>query len=57
MKSKVFFSKEITPEKVVEMYHALGIELPGKVATKLHSILRLSLGSPQGIQTSLHLVT
>ena len=37
MKSKVFFSKEITPEKVVEMYHALGIELPGKVATKLHS--------------------
>jgi uncharacterized Fe-S center protein len=37
MKSKVYFSKEITPEKVVEMYHALGIELPGKVATKLHS--------------------
>ena len=37
MKSKVFFSKEITPEKVVEMYRALGIELPGKVAAKLHS--------------------
>ena len=37
MKSKVYFSKEITPEKVVEMYHALGIELKGKVATKLHS--------------------
>ena len=37
MKSKVFFSKEITPEKVVELYHALGVELPGKVAVKLHS--------------------
>ena len=32
MKSKVYFSKEITPEKVVEAYKALGIELPGKVA-------------------------
>jgi len=37
MKAKVFFSKEITPEKVVEMYHLLGIELPGKVAVKVHS--------------------
>jgi hypothetical protein len=37
MKSKVFFSREITPEKVVEMYRALGIDLPGKVAVKLHS--------------------
>ena len=37
MKSKVYFTKEITPEKVVEMYKALGIDLPGKVAVKLHS--------------------
>lgn len=37
MKSKVLFSREITPEKVVEMYEALGKELPGKVAVKLHS--------------------
>ena len=37
MKSKVYFSKEITSEKVVELYHALGITLPGKVAAKLHS--------------------
>ena len=37
MKSKVFFSKEISPEKVREMYHALGLELPGKVAVKVHS--------------------
>lgn len=34
---KVFFSKEITPEKVVELYEAVGRALPGKVAVKLHS--------------------
>lgn len=37
MKSKVYFSREITPEKVVELYKAAGKELPGKVAVKLHS--------------------
>lgn len=37
MASKVYFSKEISPEKVVEMYKALGVELPGKVAVKVHS--------------------
>lgn len=37
MAEKVFFSKEITPEKVVEMYKLAGKELPGKVAVKLHS--------------------
>ncbi|MDO5516088.1 MAG: DUF362 domain-containing protein [Clostridium sp.] len=37
MKSKVFFSKEITPEKVVEMYKKLGKALTGNVAVKLHS--------------------
>jgi uncharacterized Fe-S center protein len=37
MASKVYFSREITPEKVVEMYHLLGIDLPGKVAVKVHS--------------------
>jgi hypothetical protein len=37
MKSKVFFTKDISPEKVVELYHALNIQLPGKVAVKLHS--------------------
>ena len=36
-KSKVYFTKEITPESVVKMYEALGTELPGKVAVKLHS--------------------
>lgn len=37
MKSKVFFSKTITPEKVLELYQLIGKELPGKVAIKLHS--------------------
>ena len=36
-KSKVFFTKEITPEAVLKLYDALGAELPGKVAVKLHS--------------------
>ena len=37
MASKVYFSRNITPEKVLEMYHLLGLSLPGKVAVKLHS--------------------
>ena len=36
-KSKVYFSKEITPEKVVEMFKILNKELPGKVAVKVNS--------------------
>lgn len=37
MKSKVYFTKDVTPEGVVRLYRALGIELPGKVAVKIHS--------------------
>ena len=37
MKSIVYFSKEITPEKVLELYKMLGVTLPGKVAVKVHS--------------------
>ena len=37
MGAKVYFSKTITPEKVLELYNLLGKELPGKVAIKLHS--------------------
>ena len=37
MKARVYFSREITPEKVVEMYRLLGVELSGKVAVKVHS--------------------
>ena len=37
MKAKVYFTREITPEKVVALYRALGVELPGRVAVKVHS--------------------
>lgn len=36
-KSKVYFTKEITPESVIKMYEKLGVKLNGKVAVKLHS--------------------
>ncbi|MBR0480768.1 DUF362 domain-containing protein [Candidatus Saccharibacteria bacterium] len=35
MTSKVYYSKEITPEKLIEIYRALGVELPGKVGVKV----------------------
>ncbi|MCI9541385.1 MAG: DUF362 domain-containing protein [Lachnospiraceae bacterium] len=37
MKSTVYFTKVITPEKVLELYKVLGKELTGNVAIKLHS--------------------
>lgn len=37
MKSKVYFSREISAEKVLELYKMLGRDLPGKVAIKVHS--------------------
>lgn len=37
MKSKVYFSRIITAEKVLELYKRLGKDLGGKVAVKLHS--------------------
>lgn len=37
MKSKVYFSREISGEKVLELYKLLGINLEGKVAVKVHS--------------------
>ncbi|MBQ9460133.1 MAG: DUF362 domain-containing protein [Oscillospiraceae bacterium] len=37
MKSKVYFTRDIAPEKVVELYKLLGVTLPGKVAVKVHS--------------------
>ena len=37
MKSKVYFSRTITPEKVLELYKLLGKELKGNVALKVHS--------------------
>lgn len=37
MKSKVYFSRQITPERVLELYRLLGKELGGRVAIKVHS--------------------
>ena len=37
MSANVYFSREITPEKVLELYKTLGKELSGKVAVKVHS--------------------
>ena len=36
-KPKVYFTKEITPQKVIEMYEVLKKPLKGKVAVKVHS--------------------
>ncbi len=37
MKAKVYFTRTITPEKVLELFLKLNAELPGNVAIKLHS--------------------
>ena len=37
MSAKVYFSKNITPEMVLELYKMVGKELSGNVAVKLHS--------------------
>ncbi len=41
-KSKVYFTKEITPESLIKIYESLGQELKGKVAVKI------STGEPGG---------
>ena len=37
MGSTVYFTREITPEKVLELYNLVGKALPGKAAVKVHS--------------------
>ena len=37
MCATVYFSRTITPEKVLELYQMIGKTLPGKIAVKLHS--------------------
>lgn len=34
-KAKVYFTKEITPESLIKIYEALGVNLPGKVGVKV----------------------
>lgn len=41
-KSKVYFTKSITPESLIKMYEVVGKELPGKVGVKI------STGEPGG---------
>lgn len=41
-KSKVYFTKEITPESLIKIYNALGTDLKGKVGVKI------STGEPGG---------
>jgi len=36
-KSKVYFTKEISSEKIIELFKDLNKELPGKIAIKVHS--------------------
>ena len=40
--SKVYFTKEITPESLIKIYEAIGKELTGKIAVKI------STGEPGG---------
>ncbi len=37
MKSKVYFTRTVSPEAVLQVFDAMGAVLPGKVAVKLHS--------------------
>ena len=37
MKSKVYFSKTLTPERVIDLYKAVGVELKGNIGVKVHS--------------------
>ena len=41
-KSKVYFIKEVSPENVVHAYEALGVELKGNVAVKLHGWVEIA---------------
>ena len=36
-KPKVYFTKTITPEKLIEMYNKLDIKLTGNIGIKIHS--------------------
>ena len=33
--SKVYFTKDITPESLIKIYEAVGVKLPGKVGVKI----------------------
>lgn len=37
MAATVYFTRDVSPKSVVALYRKLAIELPGKVAVKVHS--------------------
>lgn len=37
MKSTVYFTRDLSPQALIRLYDALGVQLPGRVAVKLHS--------------------
>lgn len=37
MKSTVYFTRDLSPQAVLRLYNVLGVQLPGKVAVKVHS--------------------
>ncbi|MCQ2819867.1 MAG: DUF362 domain-containing protein, partial [archaeon] len=47
-KSKVYFTKSTTPEKIVDLYKIINKPLPGKIAVKVHSGAR---GNPNFIHS------
>lgn len=49
-KSKVYFSREISPASLVRVYEAIGVELPGKVAVKISTG---EAGNPNYLQPEL----
>ncbi len=36
-KSKVYFSKILSPERVIDLYNAVGVKLDGNIGVKVHS--------------------
>ena len=43
--SKVYFTKEITPESLIKIYEALGVNLTGKVGIKVSVLHKIELSS------------
>lgn len=37
MKSKIYFTREITPDAMIKIYDILNVKLSSKVVVKLHS--------------------
>jgi len=51
-KSKVYFSREISPEALIRVYEALGVELTGRVAVKVSSGERVPRATSSAVSSS-----